>query len=127
MLTEADLSQFTGTEGYTRDRLTGIIYTDGVKAVIENGGQSGAYWLMHAIGSYQKDKRLQTETLQEMQFWNLKVNPDHTAVLTCRADSDIPPIITQKIEYTDFGFSLDLWVENGPNEGQKCLLLPSEH
>lgn len=123
----SDLSQYTGSESYFRDRLTGLIYTDGVKAVAENGGGQGAYWLIQAIGSYQKDKRLQTEELQQIQFWHLEVKPDRSAVLTCRADSGIPPAITQNIQYTDFEFSIDLWIENGPEDGQKCLLLPSEH
>lgn len=39
--------------------------------------------------------------LREIQFWNLQVKPDNSAVLTCERDED-DIALTQEIEYTDF-------------------------
>jgi len=120
MLTKNDLGQFTGTENYYKNFL-GLKYTDGVKYLCENGK---AYWLIDAIASYQHEKKIRgNPRLMDMQFWKLKVNlKEGTAVLTCREDDGIPPVITQKIEYTDFEMEeVDVWVQNG------VALLPSEY
>ncbi len=125
------LIQFTGTDGYIRwsplfPRMT---LTDGAKFVADNGGTSGAYWLMDAIASHQP-KALKDERLREIQFWKLTVTEKDgrkSAVLTCRADSGEKAAITQEIEYTDFDVpEIDLWV--GPvDEKTYCILLPSEY
>jgi len=125
------LCQFTGTDSYLRwsplfPRMT---LTDGAKFVADNGGTSGAYWLMDAISSHQP-KALKDERLREMQFWKLTVTEKDgrkSAVLACRADSGETPAITQRIEYTDFDLpEIDLWV--GPvDERTYCILLPSEY
>ena len=109
------LAGFYGTEQHYK-HLFGMLYSDGIHYLAENG----AGWLVDAIASYQKDQKLQTETFKYMQFWNLKVTGT-TAVLTCVEDSGLPPVITQEIEYTDFPFDIDIWVENG------VMILPSEH
>jgi hypothetical protein len=65
--------------------------------------------------------------LRDIQFWNLSVKPDHSAVLTCRADSGRKPVITQRIEYTDFDLpEIELWVAP-VDESTYTILLKSEH
>lgn len=131
MLDKSMLAQFSGTENYFRHRFSPVplVYTDGVKYVAENGGGNGAYWLIDAIASYQLDSKIKNNRmLQECQFWHLEVK-DSSAILTCKADSGYKPAITQEIEYTDFDFSIDLWME--PTEGPDgrlmwVLYLPSE-
>ena len=128
---QSDLAQFTGTESYHRWSLLfpRMVLTDGAKFVAENGGTSGAFWLMDAIASHQP-KALKNERLRDIQFWKLKVTEKDgrkSAVLTCRADSGEKPAITQRIEYTDFDLpEIDIWV--GPvDERTYCLLLASEY
>jgi len=128
---QSQLDQFTGTEGYIRwsPLFPRMALTDGAKFVADNGGTSGAYWLMDAIASHQP-KALKDERLREIQFWKLTVTENEgrkRAVLTCRADSGETPAITQRIEYTDFDLpEIDLWV--GPmDERTYCILLPSEY
>jgi hypothetical protein len=113
-LSKADLIQFTGTSQYYK-HLTGLLYTDGVKFMAE----AGAYWLIDAIASYQH-KVMNTPRLREFQLWQLVV-VNNMAILTCRADSGLPAVVTQYIEYTDFPFDIDLYVCNN------VLLLPSEY
>jgi hypothetical protein len=118
-LTKSELSQFTGTENHYRN-FTGLLYTDGVQYLAEHGG---AYWLIDAIGSYQRDPCIRdNQRLQDFQLWRLTVHQDHSATLTCHEDSDEPAKIIQQIEYTDFPLDgIKLLVEGG------VLLLPSEH
>ena len=128
---QAQLIQFTGTDGYIRwsPLFPRMVLTDGAKFVADNGGTSGAYWLMDAIASHQP-KALKDERLREIQFWKLTVTEKDgrkSAVLTCRADSGEKPAITQRIEYTDFDLpEIDLWV--GPmDEKHFVIMLPSEY
>ena len=106
-----------------------MVLTDGTKFVADNGGRHGAYWLMDAIASHQP-KALKNEMLRDIQFWTLAVaekDGRKSAVLTCRADSGEKPVITQKIEYTDFDLpKIDLWVEP-LDENTYVILLPCEH
>ena len=125
------LLQFTGTECYHRwsPLFPSMILTDGAKFVADNGGTSGAYWLFDAIASHQP-KALKDERLREIQFWTLTVTEKDglkRAVLTCRADKDEEPAITQRIEYTDFDLpEIDLWV--GPmDENHFVVMLSSEY
>jgi len=128
---QSELDQFTGTERYTRWSLLfgRMVLTDGAKFVAENGGGNGAFWLMDAIASHQP-KALKNEMLRDIQFWTLEVkekNGRKSAVLTCRTDSGEKPVITQRIEYTDFDLpKIDLWVEP-LDENTYVILLPSEH
>jgi len=111
----AELAGFTGTENHYQHWL-GLRYTDGVKFLAE---RAGAYWLIDAIASWQPQA---SRIDPDFQLWQLTVGDDHTAVLTFQRDSDLPAIIRQEIEYTDFPLSrITLYVENG------VLLLPSEH
>jgi len=104
-----------------------VIYTPGVNYVAEAGA---AYWLIDAIVPYfGSDAMIQaTENdrrLISMQFWRLEVE-DNTAVLTARADDDVPPFIQQEIPFTDFPLkSIDIWAAW---DGRRwTLYLPSEH
>jgi hypothetical protein len=117
MSLEHDLRQFTGSENVYKN-FTGLRYTDGVKYLAE---KAGAYWLIDAIGSYQRDKRLQIERLQEFQLWTLTVK-ENVGLLQCFEDSGVPATLEQEIEFTDFPLpEIKLYVEGG------VLLLPSEH
>jgi len=110
----SELHQFTGTENWYQHWL-GFTYTDGVKYLAQ---QAGAYWLIDAIGSYQK------ASIKEItiQFWRLTVNEDKSAVLQMREDSDRPSRVSQKIAYTDFPLKeIELYFSNN------VLLLPSEY
>jgi len=128
---QSQLDQFTGTEAYTRwsPLFRRMLLTDGAKFVADNGGGSGAYWIMDAIASHQP-KAMRNERLREMQFWKLEVTETdgmRSAVLTCRVDSGEEPVITQKIEYTDFDLpEIDLWV--APlDENNYVIMLPTEY
>jgi hypothetical protein len=116
-LTRSDLIQFTGTEHlYRHPMVPGVVYTDGVKHVAETGG---AYWLIDEIAFTQHgNKRLAAE---EFQLWKLKVNPDHTATLTCE-DGNGGAVFGKAIEYTDFPLEeITLYFTD------KTILLPSEY
>ena len=107
-----NLSNFTGTENYYCNKNYPFEYTDGVKYLAENGG---AYWLLDAIASWQKELNS-----SQIQFWMLIVNADNSAVLTCERDDE--PVITQQIPFTDFPLSeVTLWLCDG------VLLLSSEY
>lgn len=94
-------------------------YTDGVQTLAR---KTGAFWLIDAIVSHQIDKRLRTGDLEDFQLWELTVRSDSSCVLTCRADTNREPVVTQEIEYTDFPLDhIKLYLECG------VLLLPSEH
>lgn len=116
------LAYCTGTEQYWK--LPGFLgssmkYTDGVQYLAQN---ADCYWLLTAIASYQPELKSKHKRVYPFQLWELKVKEDHSAVLTCAEDSDIPPVITQAIEFTDFPLpEFKLWLVNG------VLLLPSEY
>lgn len=98
-----------------------IRYTQGVQGLAE---LAGAYWLIDAIASHQAAPALrQNQRMREFQLWTLTVNADKSAMLTCREDTNDPPAVMQRIEYTDFPLpeGIKLYVESG------ILLLPSEH
>lgn len=123
IITAENLAGFYGTTQHFKHS-TGILYTDGIHYLNENG----AAWLVDAIASHQGCKELDKDTFKYFQFWNLKIFKSsfgsvtgNAAVLTCCEDSGIAPVVTQKIEYTDFPFDIDIWVENG------VMILPSEH
>lgn len=110
-----NLAHFYGTQHHYKHWL-GLVYTDGIHYLVENG----AAWLIDAIASHQVSPGLQTTRMREFQLWELKVK-DGTAVLTCKEDSDIDPVVTQEIDYTDFPFDIKIYVKEG------VILLPSEN
>ncbi len=116
-LTQADLTQFTGTEQWYRHALVrDVLFTDGVKYVADN---AGAYWLIDEIAFAQRsDARVAAE---EFQNWKLAVNADKTAVLTCD-DGNGDVVFTKRIEFTDFPLDeIALYFTNS------VILLPSEY
>jgi len=97
-LTQSDLDQFIGSEEFFRHQL-GMVYTQGVHFLAE---QAGAFWLIDAIASHQPSLR-RNSRLKDFQLWTLTVNAaENSAVLTCQEDSDLPAVVTQDIEFTDF-------------------------
>ena len=123
-ITAENLAQYYGTQQWYRHMLNRkLLYTDGVHFLEENG----AAWLLDAIASYITPRLLKNPRLRDFQLWELKVNlAKHSAVLTCREDADVPPAVTQRIEYTDFPLeSIKFYVEP-ISETQWCLMLTSE-
>ncbi len=138
MLTVADLNQFTGTMNYRlfNGMFRNFVATDGAMHVAKEGE---AFWLLEAIASHiATNSKLRTGPLAEIQFWRLesrtlKSGPNKGKkrwALSCRADSDLPPVVTQNIEYSDFPLdSIDLWVAPTYLGDRKVwvIYLPSEH
>jgi hypothetical protein len=124
MLTESDLAQFTGTSQWYRWSILfrKCVLTDGTKYLAE---QAGAYWLMDAIASHQP-KALKNANLRDFQLWTLTVK-NSKGLLECREDSDTKPIITQKIEHTDFPLEKINLYCNPLDETTRVIYLPSEH
>jgi hypothetical protein len=96
-LSATDLAQFTGTEQWYRHSINRtVLYTDGVRYVVEHGQ---AYWLLDEIALIQPfDKSIAAE---EFQVWKLEVQPDKTATLTCD-DGNGLLVFSKEIPYTDF-------------------------
>jgi hypothetical protein len=116
-LTKSDLAQFTGSENWYRHGMVrDVLYTDGVQYVAET---AGAYWLIDEIAFGQRgNKRVAAE---EFQSWKLKVNPDHSARLTCE-DGNGNVVFSKIIPYSDFPLAeITLYFTN------KTILLPSEY
>jgi hypothetical protein len=126
MLDKTTLSQFIGTEAYHRWSLLfpRHVLTDGAKYVADNGGQSGAYWLMDAIASYDRHPKM-TQKLRDFQFWKL-TRSGNTATLVCTDGNSDKAKITQKIPFTDFDLDeITLWVQQSGN--MTVIHLPSEY
>lgn len=114
-LKESDLAHFTGTEiWFKHNMVPRITYTQGVQYVAEHGG---AYWLIDAIVFSQMIAKVAAEPFQ---VWKLKVKEDSSATLTCE-DGNGNVVHTNDITWTDFPFSIDLWMTND------VILLPSEY
>jgi len=126
MKTESDilnaLAHFNGTESYYRGLLNSLVWTDGIQELVK---QASCMWLVDVIASHQTSKV--HAACDGFQLWEIKTDKvRNTAVVTCRADSGSEPIVTQRINYTDFPLAeFKLFVE-GP-KGHAVLLLPSEH
>ena len=128
-LNKADLSQFTGTSNWHRwsPLFPKTLLTDGAHYVAEKGGENGAYWLMDAIASHQPVLQ-KNPRLQDAQFWTLSVNSDKSARLTCVEDSDMPPVVEQEIDYTDFDLDeLKLYCMPLGDGIHYTILLPGEY
>lgn len=128
-LTHAELRQFSGGDAFYRHSLhRRVIYSAGVQHLAE---RAGAYWLIDAIASYLGTDVLDQaiehdDRLRWLQFWRLAVAEDRSASLSCRADSDMPAVVEQSIEFTDFPLdTIDVWV--GYDGEHWTLYLPSEH
>lgn len=129
---EHDLKHFTGGGDFYKHPFDRIIYSEGVKFLIE---QANAHWLLDAIGSYfhsrvMRDAMAADPRLGELQFWTLTRLDDGSAVLTATADRKHPPFITQNIEYTDFPLQeARIWAGRASLEEESpwILHLPSEY
>jgi len=129
MLTQSDLSQFTGTLDKTRFGLCRwAIATEGVMHLAK---EAKAYWLLDAIASYLPDARKgkHGDDFRWMSFWTLTKTGDTTATL--RGDDGNKNVkVTQEIEYTDIwqnfdGDQLVIWAQD--DEQYVTLMLPSEY
>ena len=114
------LRGFTGTEKYHQHLFPGkspILLTDGCRWVKET---LNSHWLFDAILIYQNDKRLKGVNFQ---LWELRQSKkDLSWLLTCSEDSGQKPLISQKIEFSDFPLDyIKLYVICG------IALLPSEN
>ena len=121
MLTQADIDQSRISENSYTYSIGGleINYTDGVYLVATKGK---AFWLLSVVLSYQIYPLLNSLELKNFQLWELTVNEDRSALITCREGEDSPVIISQEIERTDFPLpSLQLYLIDG------TLMLPSEN
>lgn len=104
-----------GSENFYQNRLSPIIYTDGVKDMAES---CGAYWLIDLVISHQLTK---TVRFEPFQVWMLKrVRNDAFEIQA--TDGNGKEIATQQIPFSDFRYDLaTLWLVNG------CLMLPKEY
>jgi hypothetical protein len=111
------LAKFTCSEQLYRHAINRkVVFTDGVKYVAD---QAGAYWLLDEIALVQSgDRRVIGESFQ---VWQLTVNGDETATLTCE-DGNKNVLYAKRIEFTDFPQAgITLWYTNN------TILLPSEY
>ncbi len=114
-----NLSHFTGSCRFERwSILFRDVITEGVKFMAES---VGAFWLLDIIGSYQP--KLQRA---DFQVWKIVVDGSN-AIVTMQEDSDLKPMVTQRIGYTDFPQGeFKLWAVR--NEmGHMTIMLPSEY
>jgi hypothetical protein len=114
----AELRNFYGTTQYHRWSaiFQQMVITDGVLFLAQT---TKCFWLLDMIASLQP-RALQDPSLQNIQFWTLKVK-DRQATLVCERDLD-DPAFEQKVEFTDFPLpEIQLWVSDG------VIYLPNEH
>ena len=104
-----------GSENFYRHPLSKMIFSDGVKDMVDT---CGAYWLIDLVFSYQIQKKVRLETFQ---VWELKRVKD--AVFTIQAtDGNDNHVASQQIPFSDFLYdTATLWLVDG------VLLLPSEY
>lgn len=108
------LLQFTGTFYYYKHAF-GIVYTDGIKYLVE---ECQCYWLIDVVASYQFEQKVKK---MDFQVFKLLVNDDKSAVINIE-DGNYNIIATQEIEFTDFPLdSIEIWFSNS------VVYLPSEH
>jgi hypothetical protein len=131
----SELTQFIGSERWTSagPLFPNVIYSEGAVFMAE---KAKAWWLLKAIARHLVSGKEIREHVEKnpyflgMHFWGLRKEGDG-AVLTCVEDTGLEPIVTQKIEYTDFPFPRSglflLYVGNdGPGTMTK-IFLPSEY
>lgn len=122
------LDQYTCTEAYHRHQLVDprlLVFTDGAVGAAE---LMKCWWLLDIIASYQYDRTLRALVdARHFVVWRITV-VDGEGIVSAHEDWDnqhpeeFPPVIKQKIEYTDFPLpEFYLWQEGN------VLLLPSEH
>ena len=92
-----------------------MLYTEGVEYVVEN---AGAYWLLDEIALAQR--HIIPVKREDFQVWDLIVNADQTALLTC-GDGNGLEVYSKPIPFTDFPvpgirFYYADWVIHLPSE-----------
>jgi len=104
-----------GSETFYQNKLSPIIYTDGVKDLAES---CGAYWLIDLVISHQLTK---TVRLEPFQVWELKrINNDAFCIVA--TDGNTKRVASQQIPFSDFRYDIaTLWLVDG------CLMLPNEY
>jgi len=94
------LRQFTGKECYWKHLYPAkspLLLTDGCRYVRDI---LNSHWLFDSILIFQADKRLRGVNFQ---IWTLQQSKkDLSSLLTCRKDSNLKPLISQVIEFSDF-------------------------
>ncbi|CAN5754295.1 hypothetical protein BH10BAC3_BH10BAC3_12110 [soil metagenome] len=109
------LRHFTGTSNWYRHLFTGLLYTDGIKAMAV---QFQAYWLIDLVFSHQVTPRLQKEAFQTWELNRIKGNQ---FLATC-TDGNENILCKQVIPFSDFSAdTLKMFYTNG------VLMLPSEY
>ena len=110
------LAQFTGSQHFYRHSLVReVLYTEGVQYVTD---AAGAHWLLDEIALVQR--HIIPVKREDFQVWDLKVNADQTATLTC-GDGNGREVYAKLIEFTDFPepgirFYYADWVIHLPSE-----------
>jgi len=120
------LSHCNGSTMVFKHAITLLRFTEGVQTLAR---EAGAHWLLDVIGSHQPAAQKHPH-LREFQVWLITVHDDNSCTVSCHMDWDdsdpdaFPPVIEQKIPYTDFPIPhFKFYVEGQP----PVLLLPSEH
>ena len=91
------LAQFTGSQNFYRHGLVReVLYTEGVQYVADT---AGAHWLLDEIALAQR--HIIPLKREDFQVWDLKVNADQTATLTC-GDGNGREVYSKPILFTDF-------------------------
>ena len=117
------LDHFCATDDYYKTLMASVVYTDGVRYMAKEGC---AYWLIDAVVSHQQ-AAWKNERLADFQVWQLKVNDDGSAVLSCHEDLPGPELIRQEIDHTDFPLdTIKLYVAR-QDVNQWVIMLPSEY
>ena len=117
MITENDLIQFSGTEGYHKLSVGFLKFTDGMAFLAK---EAGCFWLMDIVQSVQHFKKIQDNS--SFIVWRIEV--DENKSWTVSAWDDFPGncLYIQEGNYTDFPFSEFEFYQ----EWDVCLL-KSEH
>ena len=110
------LTQFTGSQNFYRHSLVReVLYTEGVQYVAD---AAGAHWLLDEIALAQRN--IIPVKREDFQVWDLTVNADQTALLTC-GDGNGLVVYSKPIPFTDFPvpgirFYYANWVIHLPSE-----------
>ena len=104
-----------GSENLYRYSFTKFIYTDGVKAMVQ---ECKAYWLVELIISHQVNAEVNKEPFQ---VWHLSRVKDSLFKIIA-TDGNDNQVAFQQIPFSDFPYDLaTIWLVDG------CLMLPSEY
>jgi hypothetical protein len=110
------LAQFTGSQNFYRHGLVReVLYTEGAEYVADT---AGAYWLLDEIALAQR--YIIPVKREDFQVWDLKVNADQSAMLTC-GDGNGREVYSKPVPFTDFPepgirFYYADWVIHLPSE-----------